>query len=102
MLPNYGSRHRQSLSENRPEMYKELLDSGELDQYIRDRDLEARQMHERIVRQMLEKHPLPDDPKEHNGHIMWVNQVAEEFVNTDLILVPDAEAEEAMEDGYTD
>lgn len=86
----YGLRHRKFLKENQPIFYTTLLLQGKLEEYLLNVDEQARQMKEKIVREMAAKIGLDENLKE-SAPMEWVglmNQcclAAEEIVNRDLI-----------------
>ena len=99
---SYRSQYEQSLLENRPDIYKEFQKNGQLKKQLDSVGQSAQEMHARIVIGMLEKHPLPKDPAEHEGHKGWIENVAKEIVLHDLVLVRDKVTERAETEGYTD
>ena len=102
-LGPYGQLHREQLQQSRPEMYRELQRSGQLAKYLQDLDRSAEEMKARLVRQLKEKQPY--NPVEwNNSREAWeggLDRTAEELVLNDRVLVPDAETQAAMRDGYT-
>lgn len=86
----YGLRHRRFLKENQPVFYIILLLKGKLMEYPSDIDEQARQMKERIVREMAAKAGLDEALKE-SAPMEWVGRMnqyclaAEEIINRELI-----------------
>ncbi len=103
-LGQYGQLHWEQLRQSRPEMYRELQKSGELGKYLRDIDQSAEQMKALLLKQLAEKQPY--NPVEWNNSRGawegWLDRTAEEVVLQERVLVPDAETQAAMQNGYVD
>ncbi len=103
-LNKWGHLVLENLRNSRPEMLKELRESGQLDQYLEDRQMTAEEQHERIRQALLKKRPIPKnaDYLESVRCLTWATETAEELVLNDLLL-PDRETEKAMQQGgYVD
>jgi hypothetical protein len=100
-LGRFGKRHLASLKANRPDEYKELKESGQLDQYLREMDEHAASVFQSELKARLDKDPGPMDGIGQSQRLLVASQQAEEVVNQDL-LVPDEETEKAMKTGYVD
>ncbi len=103
-LGPYGQLHREQLQQSRPEMYRELQKSGELGRYLRNVDQSADRMKALLLKQLAEKQPY--NPVEwNNSREAWegsLERIADELVLEDRVLVPDAETQAAMQNGYVD
>ena len=103
-LGPYGQLHREQLQQSRPEMYRELQRSGELGRYLRDVEQSANRMKALLLKQLAESQPY--NPVEWNNSREawegWLERTAEELVLNDRVLVPDAETQAAMQNGYVD
>ncbi len=103
-LGPYGQLHRKQLQQSRPEMYRELQKSGELGRYLRNVDQSADRMKELLLKQLAEKQPY-NPVKWENNRELWeasLERIADELVLEDRVLVPDAETQAAMRNGYVD
>ena len=91
---NWKSLHEASLKQNQRARWKELRDTGELEQYLQRVGQEAQESFE-LIRDRQMKQP---------GWTMdQAERAAEEIVLNDSILVPDRETSEAMnQGGYLD
>lgn len=96
-----GRRHRESLKANRPDVYQELKETGQLYQYLRGMDEHAESVFQSELKARLDTDPGPADAIARRQHLMALSSAVEEVVNQDL-LVPDEETEKAMQTGYLD
>ena len=103
-MPSFGQLHEEQLRQNRPDMYRELKRSGELESYLDAFHAEAREMHALLVKQLAERHPYTPEEWKNNREAWegWLERTAREFVLHDLVLVPDPETAKAVRNGYTD
>jgi hypothetical protein len=103
-VPNYRRVHEESLRENQPRLYRELKRSGELKAHLDEIVRSAREMHALIVKQIAERHPYnpAEWKKGRRAWEAWLERTANELVLHDRVLVPDAETEMTMRDGYLD
>ena len=103
-MPNYRQLHEESLAENRPEYYRQLKRSGQLQSHLNVVKRQAKELHQNVRNALAKKHPY--NPVEWKNSRSawegWLDRSAEEVVLHDLVLVPDLETERAMRDGYTD
>ena len=103
-LGRYGLLHRQQLQQSRPDMYRALQQEGELGKYLRNVDQSAEEMRELLLKQLAAKQPY--NPVEwNNSREAWeasLDRTAEEIVLQERVLVPDAETQAAMQNGYVD
>ena len=91
---NWSSLHEASLKLNQPAAWKELRDTGELEQYLQRVGQEAQESFEMIRDRQMKQPGWTMDQAE---------RTAEEMVLNDLILVMDTETSEAMsQGGYRD
>jgi len=102
-LGRWGRLHEESLRENQPETYRRLQASGELDDYLGERDQEFAQMWIQVQSQVNQEYPLPKGLtyEERLGRMESRAAIARELMYEE-VLVPDPETERAMRDGYTD
>ncbi len=103
-MSNYRQLHEDSLRQNRPEMYAELKKKGQLRAHLNTVQQQANDLHVRLRKDLAQKHPY--NPVEwKNGREAWegwLDRTAEELVLNDRVLVPDAETQAAMQNGYVD
>ena len=91
---NWKSLHEASLMQNQRARWKELRDTGELEQYLQRVGQEAQESFEMIRDRQMKQPGWTMDQAE---------RTAEEMVLNDLILVMDTETSEAMsQGGYRD
>lgn len=93
--PNWKALHQRSLQQNQPEHLRELMSSGTLNQVLQEVAEEAQEMFEYLTKQLRKSNPS------------WTQDQAErsaqEVVLAELVLVKDAETQEAdRQGGYTD
>ncbi len=103
-MPNYRQLHEESLAQNRPESYRELKRKGELQSYLNVLQQQAKELHQTVRQSLAQKKPY--NPVEWKNSRSawegWLDRTAQEVVLHDLVLVPDLETEQAMQDGYQD
>lgn len=86
----WRQRHRRHLKEHRRVLYANLLTSGNLNSYLVDIDRQAKEMFERLVKQMAEREGVTEQLKAANS-IEWVRKMnsirgrAVEITNSELI-----------------
>lgn len=101
---NFRQLHEQSLRENRPDLYRKLKQSGELQRHLDEVAKSAEEMYQLLVQQVKERNPYK--PEEWDGSRgaweAWAERVALELVLDDRVLVKDRQTERAMRDGYVD
>ena len=94
MKNQWGSLHRRSLSQNRPDLLRELSQQGKLKSHLQEVDQEAQEMFESISTRLKTSNPTWTPEQ--------IAQSAKEVVLQDLVLVKDKETERAEIDGYLD
>lgn len=101
---NYRQQHQESLKQNQPQVYHQLEQKGQLNEYLNGVAEGAKQFHRQLLEQLKEKQPF--NPVEYQDRASWerhLHQVAQEIVLNDRILVPDPETEQARnQGGYLD
>jgi len=101
---NFRQLHEESLRENRPDLYRSLKRSGQLQAHLDQVAKSAEEMYQRLVQQVKERSPYK--PEEWEGSQKaweaWAERVALELVLDDRVLVKDRQTERAMRDGYVD
>ena len=86
----WGQKHKEYLKQNRKIIYYNLLTNGQLNSYLYDIDIRAKEMYDRLVNQLVEKQGITEQLKAEN-QMFWVQQMnnianrAREIVNTELI-----------------
>lgn len=103
-MPSYRQLHEESLAQNRPDLYRELKQSGDLQSYLDGVQRDAKQLHETIKKQLADRNPYNPVEWKNSKEAWdgWLERTAQEFVLHDRVLVSDAETERAMRDGYLD
>lgn len=103
-MSNYRQLHQDSLKANKPDLYRDLSRSGELEAHLDEVAESANSLYTTIVRQLAEKNPYNPVEWENSRAAWegWLERTAQELVLSDRVLVPDAETEAAMRDGYLD
>ena len=102
-LGRYGQLHRDQLQLSKPETYRDFQQAGELEEHLHAIDQQAEKMKALVMRQLEKSQPY--NPKEWGSREAWMgglDRIAEELVLNDLVLVPDQETQDAMQDGYRD
>ena len=86
----WGQRHKDYLLENHRLFYYNLLTTGKLNSYLHDIDVSAKEMYDRLIKQMAEQESVTEQLKAKN-QMLWVQQMnnianrAREIVNTEII-----------------
>lgn len=93
MARNWESLHRRSLQENRPKFFRELVQTGQLEEHLEEINQAASEMYADLVAK------LSRDPA---YTLDQAQRQAEELVLHEYILVMDEETLEAERDGYLD
>ena len=89
-LGKYGRMAMRHLYETDPQRFSLLKMTGELTDMMYRVDEEASERVELIIQQLLERDPLPrtDDILEKTRHFNTKRSIAEEFVITEMVLIP--------------
>ena len=88
----YGEKRRRFLKENKPDYYKELVESGTLEAHIFELDKEAQETEARLVDNMCRQEGVTEELKA-NDQVLWVglyNNIlhrARQTVQNELIYV---------------
>ncbi len=86
----WGQRHKDYLLENHRLFYYNLLTTGKLNSYLHDIDVSAKEMYDRLIKQMAEQESITEQLKADN-QMLWVQQMnnianqAREIVYNELI-----------------
>lgn len=86
----WGQRHKDYLLENHRLFYYNLLTTGKLNSYLHEIDVSAKEMYDRLIKQMAEQEGVTEQLKSEN-QIEWVGRMnniahrAREFVNVEII-----------------
>lgn len=86
----WGQRHKDYLLENHRLFYYNLLTTGKLNSYLHDIDVSAKEMYERLIKQMAEQEGVTEQLKAQN-QMEWVGRMnnianrAREIINNELI-----------------
>lgn len=86
----WGQRHKDYLLENHRLFYYNLLTTGKLNSYLHDIDVSAKEMYDRLIKQMAEQESVTEQLKAKN-QMLWVQQMnnianrAREIVNAEII-----------------
>lgn len=86
----WGQRHKDYLIENHRLFYYNLLTTGKLNSYLHDIDVSAKEMYDRLIKQMAEQESVTEQLKAKN-QMLWVQQMnnianrAIEIVNAEII-----------------
>lgn len=89
-LGRFGKMHKQWLKENHKSIYTAKLMSGELDSYLNDIDIQARNMYDSLIKQLAEQGGITEQLKA-NDMMTWVQAMnnisnrAKEIVNDKII-----------------
>lgn len=94
-MPNYRQLHEESLAENRPSLYRDLKQSGELKEYLDGVQQDAQNMHQRVRQQLAKDHPYNpvEWKKGREAWEGWLDRTVQELVLHDRVLVPDEESQ---------
>lgn len=86
----WGQRHKDYLLENHRLFYYNLLTTGKLNSYLQDIDVSAKEMYDRLIKQMAEQEGVTEQLKTQN-QMEWVGRMnnianrAREIVNAEII-----------------
>ncbi len=86
----WGQRHKDYLLENHRLFYYNLLTTGKLNSYLHEIDVSAKEMYDRLIKQMAEQEGITEQLKAQN-QMDWVgkmNNIAsrvKEIVNAEII-----------------
>lgn len=86
----WGQRHKDYLLENHRLFYYNLLTTDKLNSYLHEIDVSAKEMYDRLIKQMAEQEGVTEQLKSEN-QIEWVGRMnniahrAREFVNVEII-----------------
>lgn len=86
----WGQCHKNYLLENHRLFYYNLLTTDKLNSYLHDIDVSAKEMYDRLIKQMAEQEGVTEQLKAQN-QMEWVGRMnniahrAREIINTDLI-----------------
>lgn len=86
----WGQRHKDYLLENHRLFYYNLLTTGKLNSYLHEIDVSAKEMYERLIKQMAEQEGVTEQLKS-ESQMEWVGRMnniahrAREFVNVEII-----------------
>lgn len=86
----WGQRHKDYLLENHRLFYYNLLTTDKLNSYLHEIDVSAKEMYNRLIKQMAEQEGVTDQLKAQN-QMEWIGRMnnianrAREIVNEDLI-----------------
>ena len=88
----WGRRRHRYLKEHRPVIYNSMLLSGKLFPYLAEVDQQAKDLHDRLMKQMAAQAGINEELKARNP-MAWVQQMnavdaqVREFINEELIYV---------------
>lgn len=86
----WGQRHKDYLLENHRLFYYNLLTTGKLNSYLHDIDFSAKEMYDRLIKQMAEQEGITEQLKA-DKQMEWVGRMnsiahrSREIVNTEII-----------------
>lgn len=86
----WGQRHKDYLLENHRLFYYNLLTTGKLNSYLHDIDVSAKEMYDRLIKQITEKEGITEQYKSEK-QMEWIgrmNNIANrvrEIVNVEII-----------------
>lgn len=86
----WGQRHKDYLLENHRLFYYNLLTTDKLNSYLHEIDVSAKEMYDRLIKQMAEQEGVTEQLKSEN-QMEWVGRMnniasrAREIVNNELI-----------------
>ena len=86
----WGRKHLRYIKEHRPTLYADLLTSGKLSSYLAEVDNRAKEMLDRLVKQMAEKQGVTEQLKAQN-QMAWmrrmnnIHNAAEEIIKAEVI-----------------
>jgi hypothetical protein len=97
----WSARYAAHLKTHRPKTYRGFQEDGDLEAHLESVGKSAEEMEQEMERQYLAMNKPPtEDYAAKVAHLGTARQVAEEIVNTNLILVPAEEDDRAMKRGY--
>lgn len=86
----WGQRHKAYLLENHRLFYYNLLTTGKLNSYLHDIDVSAKEMYDRLIKQIAEQEGVTEQLKAQN-QMEWVGRMnniahrAREIVNAEVV-----------------
>lgn len=86
----WGQRHKDYLIENHRLFYYNLLTTGKLNSYLHDIDVSAKEMYDRLIKQIAEKEGITEQLKSEK-QMEWIGRMnnianrAREIVNEEFI-----------------
>lgn len=86
----WGQRHKEYLKENHRVIYYNLLTQGELNSYLHDIDIRAKEQYDLLVKQLAESQGVTEQLKAEN-QMLWVQKMnnianqAREIVYSEII-----------------
>lgn len=86
----WGQRHKDYLLENHRLFYYNLLTTGKLNSYLHDIDVSAKEMYDRLIKQIAKQEGITEQLKADN-QMLWVQQMnnianrAREIVYNEII-----------------
>lgn len=86
----WGQRHKDYLLENHRLFYYNLLTTDKLNSYLHEIDVSAKEMYDRLIKQMAEQEGITEQLKAEN-QMEWVGKMnnianrAREIINTEFI-----------------
>lgn len=86
----WGQRHKDYLLENHRLFYYNFLTTGKLNSYLHEIDVSAKEMYDRLIKQMADQEGITEQLKAEN-QMEWVGRMnnianrAKEFVNAEII-----------------
>ena len=98
----YAEMRKRSLMRNRPDLYRAMMKSKELEPHLKEIGESAAAMEDNLLAQMQEKKPLPKEYLERVKAIGQNYRVVSEIVMHELIHEPDLETAKAMAQGGYD
>ena len=99
----YAQMRKRSLQRNRPDLYREFQQAGDLQSYLKEIGEQAANMYDNLLHQLEKKNPLPEDYLERVQELGRRFRQVQEVVMNDLIHEPDAMTAKAMsQGGYLD
>ncbi len=99
----YAQMRKRSLQRNRPDLYREFQQAGELQSHLKETGESASAMEAGLLSRMEKKNPLPEDYLERVKELGRRYRQVQEVVMHDLIHEPDAMTAKAMsQGGYLD
>ena len=100
MIRRFADQHIRSMKENRPRTYRRLRDSGHLDEVALEVGRTATEMWKSLTEASLAESNRATTSEEKAGIEHAAQMIATSEVMREVVLVPDAETENAMREGY--